>query len=222
MNILRLVRWLFVLFPMICGPHASGAETLAGGETVRGTTEPGYLLISLGQSVASIANNHRLELRDTATREVKLLTFVDNKTSATSPTDFDTNAGRGNIFVLKLPPGRYEIFRFQSSTNSAKGSMKFGPKQEFSIPFQIEPGKVTYAGEYINRVHVPPFDGTSRNVVFVYFVVSDQQARDLVIARQRGDIAPDMQVTNALPDAAKVGSPFIRNAPLTDAEFVPR
>jgi hypothetical protein len=222
MSILRLVRLLFILSVMISSLHAMGAETRTDGEPMRSTAEYGYLLISLGQSEASIANIHRLELRNTTTRDVKLLSFVDDKASTKSPIDFDTQTGRGNVFVLKLSPGRYEIFRFLSLANSAKGSMKFGPKQEFSIPLQIEPGKVTYAGEYINRVHVPPHDGTSRNIVFVYFVVSDQQVRDLAIARQRGDFALDLPVTNAFPDTAKVGNAFIRNAPLTDAEFAQR
>lgn len=69
---------------------------------------------------------------------------------ASDQADFNKSESRGTVFTMKLPAGSYEIYGFGLFQSGGFGGW-YGSMREFSVPFAIEPGKVTYVGEYILR-----------------------------------------------------------------------
>ena len=85
---------------------------------------------------------------------------------------------------MKLPAGRYVIDRISCSDGTET------ERFPSHIEFAIEPGKVTYLGEFL----VVQVEGKSRiglTMTQGWFVdVTDHQARDLEFAKQKGlDVA---------------------------------
>lgn len=123
--------------------------------------------------------------------------------------DFQDEKSKGNVFSVNLAPGDYEIYsvRFYYNNGNAEGT--FTTKVDFSIPFHVEKGKVTYIGSLVawgvwgkNFLRMPvPAGG--------YFVVEDQRTRDLPLiqARSPATISPQIQLLQ--PDAR---NPFVRRA----------
>jgi len=107
----------------------------------------------------------------------------------------------GRVLVKHLKPGDYEIFGFQISV----GALFLTPKKEVSLPFTIKPGESTYIGDF---AAVGEFSlGTLNDG---YFVLTDQQERDLAIARTKEpQLAP---VTVAVADASKLDIRWIKPA----------
>lgn len=52
------------------------------------------------------------------------------------------------LYVTALKPGKYEVYRWYVSS----GMAYIEPIKEFSIPFEITPGKATYIGSYVFKV----------------------------------------------------------------------
>lgn len=86
----------------------------------------------------------------------------------------------GVVRAIELPAGAWRLasFRLESSLTNRRWS----PRQEFSVPFTVSPGEVSYLGEFLaTGTYGKPFLGL-RAVEKPYFLVSDQRARDLPIA----------------------------------------
>lgn len=76
-------------------------------------------------------------------------TFLLNK----HPHDFSFDEGSGTVFAIALPAGKYEFYQYYLLQNSGNVSSTFEARNEFSIPFEIRPGRATYIGEVraVNR-----------------------------------------------------------------------
>jgi hypothetical protein len=61
-----------------------------------------------------------------------------------NPMEFEVPMGAGRLFVVPLPEGRYEFYQYQTS---AAYQVIYQAREEFSIPFEIKPGRATYVGE---------------------------------------------------------------------------
>ncbi len=86
--------------------------------------------------------------------------------------------------IYTLPAGQYEFFGYSMFIGSPVGTTEFKQREEFSIPFTVKPGQVTYLGE----IRLVPVLG--RNIFGIailgggYFVLSDQRQLDMVLLRQ--------------------------------------
>lgn len=98
-----------------------------------------------------------------------------------SPNDLASVGGNGTVVTWGLHPGRYAVTYYDLKG----GMLEFFPDDSFSIPFTIRAGRSTYIGSY------QPISGT-RNGLFgaqvvwgAHFVITDESARDIPIARAK-------------------------------------
>lgn len=76
---------------------------------------------------------------------------------AMTDTIFDTKEGWdlrrpdavGKSFRQVLPPGDYEIYNFDMSSDTGQVSMRFSSKQPFSVKFHVGAGEAVYLGRFI-------------------------------------------------------------------------
>jgi hypothetical protein len=121
--------------------------------------------------------------------------------------DIDDGKETGIVDVRRLPPGAYEIFNFEIMLNGGMMHTKWFSKQNFSVPFTIEPGKATYIGEFMAvRLTGKSWVGLSEPNG-AYFVLSDKAERDVVIAKQKESGLSE--VTSAVVDPNTLGNPLI-------------
>ncbi|MDZ4866613.1 MAG: hypothetical protein SGI91_04775 [Alphaproteobacteria bacterium] len=103
-----------------------------------------------------------------------------------------------SVAVARLSPGQYEFYSFD-----VKGPKKdYTPLFVYSIPFTVESGKVTYLGQYL----------TLDNANEPYFVISNEQARDMASAAKTNADLANLPTVTAVPNPGKV--PYFRKAPL--------
>ncbi len=120
-----------------------------------------------------------------------------------------TGRETGHVVVRRLPPGRYTIKDFSFHGMSPVGDVyDWSAGTPFLIPFTINPGHTTYIGSFMRA----PSLGTSLEAKLGaagFFVISDQSARDLPIARAKVPGLPeaDVQVT----DVDSFGNPALRS-----------
>ena len=126
------------------------------------------------------------------------------------PPTFARRQSTGGVATLRLRPGTYEFYRFAVSAPD----MGYTPRLAFSIPIIIELGKVTYLGQYLTLGL--PKEGLFGGEVLgtPYFVISNQQARDIALAAKQTPAIGTLPVISGAPDTAKLGVPYFRTAPL--------
>jgi hypothetical protein len=111
---------------------------------------------------------------------------------------FSGGASSSAVAVAKLPPGQYELYSF-----NVKGPRKdYAPLFVFSIPFSVQSGTTTYLGQYL----------TLDNANEPYFVISNEQARDMTLAAKADATLATVPTRAAIPDPGKL--PYFRKAPL--------
>lgn len=124
---------------------------------------------------------------------------------ASDQPDFIKSDSHGAVFTMKLPAGTYEIYSFGLFQSGGFGGW-YGSMREFSVPFTIEGGKITYVGEYIIR-RVPGGNVEGLNAIGAstgaYLEFDDQQARDLAIARQKWPDFAAASVVSGTPDLSQ-------------------
>ena len=87
------------------------------------------------------------------------------------------------VKVYKLPAGQYEFYDFNMFIGSPVGTTEFKAREEYSIPFAVRPGQVTYIGE------IKLIPRTGRNIFGLpipgggHFILSDQRSRDMALLR---------------------------------------
>jgi hypothetical protein len=228
-RLIRIFCFFSIAFASLC-LHA--IDNVADGNAA-GTSAPsdGYLIISLGSLNPGIVERLYLRLRETSSRKTHDVLFTPQSRGNDQLHDFSNGKISASVYVLRLPPGQYEFYSFASKSqvlSSAGLGQKdsgltpsiasLGPKQEFSVPFAIERGKATYVAQFMHNVFYARGTNPLRNPGFSYFVVSNQQGRDVDTARKRGDISRDVPVISAIPDLMAINSPAIRGAPVNDAD----
>ncbi|MDX2236974.1 MAG: hypothetical protein NW203_05375 [Hyphomonadaceae bacterium] len=123
------------------------------------------------------------------------------------PRDLDYDGREaGRVIVQSLPPGRYEIDDFGFTGTLIIAGVVWSSATPFSIPFTIHPGEATYIGNFARA----PSLGTPLEPqlgAVGYFVVSDQSARDLPIARAKVADLPEVRVE--VTDVSNLGHPML-------------
>jgi hypothetical protein len=121
----------------------------------------------------------------------------------------------GVVRAIELPAGAWRLasFRLESSITNRRWS----PRQEFSVPFTVSAGEVTYLGEFLaTGTYGKPFLGF-RAVEKPYFLVSDQRARDLPIAVQETPGIGGLPVRSVAPLRSSKGSNYFLTTRAKDA-----
>ena len=98
--------------------------------------------------------------------------------------DFSGADGCGNLFVIPVPAGRYEFNDFYVNYTMLGGGMTLSSEKEYSIPFEVKPGKIVYVGE----IRIERTKGASLLGLYsqdsVDFRISDAHERDLEIFKK--------------------------------------
>jgi hypothetical protein len=122
-------------------------------------------------------------------------------------TDFDRDQVIGNVIITSLPAGDYEVYGVGGMFSDGVNTTNWRSKPDFSLPVKITAGRAAYVGQFEGK---PPLGGgifaATRLSAWPY-VLSDQSARDLPIAKTAHHVeAPiDIQVS----DPKTADNPFL-------------
>jgi len=137
----------------------------------------------------------------------RLIYYQDNRFVAQTR-DYDTAAEDGVVLVASLPPGRYEVFNFQLAKVVGTTFTTLRSRKDFSIPFEIKPGKAVYLGNFQANAVRQDFRGTSIEVAAV-FVVDSRFQTDVGLIRARSGTRPLLaDVTDATPSVSAIANQF--------------
>lgn len=169
----------------------------------------GMVVGSTGVSKA-VRGFHRYTLvaREVSTNEKLTFYFTPNAPYG-ERIDFREARFDASVFAFEIPDGRYEISNFELLAIGLYGATRtLSARNDFSIPFDIKAGQTTYLGEFI-AVNVLGRNFLGMQVVAgSYWEVSDQQARDIAVARQQLSEAKFDSIISAVPDPDMLGLPF--------------
>lgn len=173
-------------------------------------TDAGFLVASLAMDKDSSYYNIEFHFRSRDGAVDDYLFWVNDSATISPPADFHEGNAKGNIATVRLKPGQYEFYNF----GIVAPDLTYGPRIAYSIPFTIQSGKATYLGQYLT-LSIPKkglfgseIDGAP------YFVISNQQPRDIELAKKKVPEISTFGVVSAVPDPARIGVPYFRSAPL--------
>lgn len=196
----------------------SGCATVASGDIPSSLADvppekTGIVFGSIGIGAKTLFTNQGLRYRQLGASENALIQFREGIID--TATDFTEGSVKGNLFLLRLPPGEYELFNARFVSPGPLNSMTtFTAKSDFSVPFVVTQGKATYLGEFIT------YSLTGKNFLGVtvpaggYFVVSNKLDRDLVLLGKKGGTLPREQVIETVLNPRTIGSPVFQDKPL--------
>ena len=205
-SLLALGGLLLGLTGCVSTISTSGADSTTGTVANSGT-----VVVSMGSRNPFAVLSHRLQVRDVTTGASTEIIYLESNIFAPTPRIVNTKEMNVGVLSLNFPEGEYVIHDVVTNFAGYPSGYSISGKSEFSIPFSVRRGQVTYLGQYLaHRV-------TGKNVfgkdvtAGIYFVVTDEQSRDIAIASTR--ILPTRReiVTKQIVDAAKTRSPLIRN-----------
>lgn len=202
--LLAVVWWAFL-------PTALAEEAVQGASanSAASPNASGYLLVSIGASPGTNYYSYTFFYRKKDRSLDDDVKFVqDRSIPFFGRPDFkgkDEN-GVGAIKLVKLPPGEYEFYNCDVYYANGMSYSHWRSKSEFSIPFVIRPGEVTYTG-YFRAEEISPVRGRFHHEG-AYFVLLNQLPRDIAFARQTID--PNMKVNIEIGKPEEIRNPFIR------------
>lgn len=172
--------------------------------------DAGYAVASIAVSKGSTYSNVQLDFRSQDGKSDSYLFWVNDEAVLAPAADFRSATEHGGVATMRLRPGQYEFYSFGVS---APG-VGYTPRVAFSVPITIEPGKVTYLGQYLTLGL--PKEGLFGGEILgaPYFVISNQQARDIPLAAKQTPAIGALPVVNRVPDPAKLGVPYFRSDPM--------
>ena len=86
----------------------------------------------------------------------------------------------GYVRASQFTPGTYHITNVRLVY--APSNWVYTSKADFSVPFEVKAGEVTYLGEFLATGTIVKPVILIPNVDVPYFIISDQQSRDMAIA----------------------------------------
>lgn len=173
--------------------------------------DAGYAVASIAMEPDSYYLNVQHDFRGSDGKNDSYLFWInDDQAVLSPPADFRSAAEKGGVATVRMRPGQYELYSF-GVKSPAKG---YTPRFIYSIPFTVEAGKVTYLGQYLTLGH--PEEGSFGTTILgePYFVISNQQARDMAIAAKKTPALAGLPVTNSVPDPAALRLPYFRATPI--------
>jgi hypothetical protein len=170
----------------------------------------GIVFGTIGRGGSSAYTSQGLRYRMQGREDTALIAFRDSGIVDT-PVDFEEGTAKGSLFLIRLPPGAYELMNIHFFINRGQfGTTTFSAKEDFSIAFTVKEGTATYLGEFLGyQVTGKNFFGWSVPAGG-YFVIRNQIERDFSLARKKGVTLPRERVEVSVADPKAVGSPMIR------------
>jgi len=169
------------------------------GEADYSGPDAGYVVLSIGLHDADVGM--RNIILDSEKDDGRTLAAFALKTGIWAPgrNDFNKDGIEANVIVRALPPGNYALTRFVGTVGANCNYP--GMRADFRVPFSVKPGKVSYLGDF-------RYEPLIWNTIFGaacsaggYFVVTDESARDLAIAKTK---------QAALPETADIQIPDLK------------
>lgn len=122
--------------------------------------------------------------------------------------DYQSAGETGVILVNTLPPGEYEIYNFDYFFTNGWVQKTTWSGMDFSIPFSVKSGQVTYLGNYeAQRITTKNFTRTKLPSEGVIFKVTDRVKSDMEIAETLKNDKLDVS-ENATPTPRTLINPF--------------
>lgn len=203
-----MLRFLAILLALLAAPSA-----MAGGkEKEYAGADGGYLIYSVG-AINLVAHftfaYHRLGSPAAEDWRGRIQPRLGGAIYLKVKNPDYTEGGTGHVVVRRLPPGKYAVDGFSFGGSSPMGGGIYWKSSEpFAMPFEIKPGEAAYIGSFARCTTL----GTVLQPVLGavgYFVVADQGARDLAIARTR--LPAGVAITPSVTDVSAFGSPILQN-----------
>ncbi|MCE9522532.1 MAG: hypothetical protein K8S25_08895 [Alphaproteobacteria bacterium] len=175
--------------------------------------DAGYAVASIAAKKGTEYSSYRLMLRTRAGQQTQDFVWLQNNMFSSDKPDFTTASESGEVNTIKLAPGEYELYWLSVYQNGYPVETTYEPREPFSIPFTVRPQQATYLGEYlaIATYGENVFGMTVKGGPI--FIVSNQQARDIAIARTEEPGVTAVQA--AVPGADKLRPPLFAAAPST-------
>lgn len=126
---------------------------------------------------------------------------------APPPDDLQKWEGRsGVVRVLKVPAGAYSLVNFR--LEHAESNRKTFARDNYDIRFLVMENEVTYLGEFQGTQFLNKRPTAAATVPQPYFIVQDQQGRDMPLAEAANPEIRGKPVTSIAPVKAKGKSHF--------------
>lgn len=193
----KLLFLTVLLFVSACGP----------------STSPYF--ISARSTPENIPESNGFLVGSFAREDIALTSFsfrsLDMKTKDRLVFDGElVNDYKDNRFVYSLPEGNYEFYQYTVTAAVMGGTRTWSPREDFSIPFKIERGKVAYIGN-IKGVGL-----TGKNIFGItipaggYFVISDQSMADLPVLKANHPFLNGKKIVVAVPKSGNVAPELVQ------------
>jgi len=156
----------------------------------------GYIAGSLGRDLSSPPlAGYQLSICDTTGKGVAGLNYLTMTALKLGDPKIEEPDYNGDAFVVAVPAGDYRICR--STLSDKLGDRRFY-FDKLTIPLKIEAGKVNYIGRYA---------GTSTTIAGLfgpvvdnaYWVVTDNQVRDMPAILMKMTLVSGLPVVTAIP-----------------------
>ncbi|MBP6011000.1 MAG: hypothetical protein KBA31_02130 [Alphaproteobacteria bacterium] len=198
----RLVAFAVFLTGFLLGGCASDRGAYEG-------PNGGFVVASVAVRSDTLFSIVRLDVRRRGGGDEGLIFYANDPLLPGPKADFDTAASRGAVGSVRVAPGEYELYNFLASY----GNTDYSAKQDFSIPFTVDAGGITYIGEYtFAAIYGENFFGMTVPAGPL-LSIADQQARDIAVVRARLPEAAAAKVRTAVPDPRQLNLPFFPPTP---------
>lgn len=207
----RLITFFALFWLWGC---AAGPSAFYHGPTPKDGEPAGYAIVSVSRDrEIKLMTDLALIFRDPSTEdEGRFRIYIPDLSKDTF--DVRNEKYEGFVTILRLPPGKYEIYNFEVSIASPLGSTRFSSREDFSIPFEVQSGRAVYIGSYDST---PTYGKSIFGVDVVagtYWILSDRHERDLAVAKAREPALGQMAIDLAVPDPRRLNIPLIAAEPL--------
>jgi len=174
-------------------------------------TDAGRLVVAFGASPARVNfDTFALYFRSQDRCNVGRLFHLHDNIFFSAKPDITEPKEEGEVWVWSLKPGNYEFFNFEVSSNNGFGGFSLKSQDDFSIPFTIKARQTIYLGDFrAMPVKRPSILFGIHVLSSVTFVVTDQSARDVPIAKAKDASVGNVEI--AVPDLSSLDSPFFKS-----------
>ena len=163
----------------------------------------GYVLLSQAAKTGTEYGLYMLEVRplDHAKKGYAALKYFQNNTFYGDDRDFDDTESNGIVRLHQFPPGKYEIYTYQISSQGASKTW-VAPEGSY-VQFEVFEGKVTYLGEFLAEAQSAPNLFGLTIPWGATISVSDKIERDIKYVSDR---LPDANLNKLINQVPKLSS----------------
>lgn len=197
-----MFRFIFVVVALFVSACATGAPESSGSIAVT----PNGQSEARGAIVGSFTQIGKTYVRSISFRHIASgKRFTVAQGTFLNRNDFKGMIdGIGIVFAYDLPVGDYEFFDYEISYNDGFVSKIWRPQNKFSIPFEVDDGRVKYLGD----IRLIPARGKNFIGLTIEaggaFLFANELERDLPILRRRFSYLSSKEVYPAVPKSGDI------------------